>query len=153
MLTIYPAVGYDSFVSEVDADAVIASYTVDSAQWLALSQGDKEIYLRIATSTIKAGIDLATYPLPDPAPPCLADATALTAVHNLVNGLSASAAAKSAGEVKKQKVGSLEVEYFESGNVSRSTNWIPALARNCLTALHYTFVSGGGFKQTLLGRS
>ena len=154
-LIIYPAVGWDSFVTVVNADLIIAANTVHSAEWMALTEPDKEIYLRIATMTILGGIDLVANPLPTPMLPCVADATAFVAVHNVVNQLSAGAAsAASSGVIKSEKVGSLKVEYFEpqDGSVAKATNWIPASAYKCLDLLGYHRGSTG-FKQIYLGRS
>ena len=154
-LVIYPNVGYDSFVTVVDADTYIDTLTLDGPAWIALTVPVKENYLRIATRTIIDGIDQTVYPLPDPAPACLGEATALIASWDLKNGLSASAGGGTTGEVKRQKVSTLEIEYFqsESGFVATAVAPIPDMAKPCLEGLGFIFVKDTrGIGQVYLGR-
>ncbi len=155
-LILYPAMNADSFVTVLEADDYIATLTLHSTEWMALSVADKEIYLRIAYRLINAGIDYTVTPLPAVLPTCLYQAQALIALHDLTNGISANASgASSSGVIKKQKVASLEVEYFEpkDGLASTTTNPIPTSVRTCLSGLGYTFsASNSGMKQARVGR-
>ena len=155
-LILYPEVNADSFITALDADGYIAALTLHSAQWMALSVADKEIYLRIAYRLINAGIDYMDNPLPLVLPTCLFEAQALIALHDLTNGISANASgASSSGVVKMQAVGSLKVEYFEpkDGSSVVSTDPIPDGAKACLTSLGFIFASTSGrFKQQRLAR-
>jgi len=156
-LIIYPTAGWDSFVSLVDAEAYIGSLTLDLPAWQALAADLQEKYLRIATRLIVDGIDQVTNPLPDPAPACLVEATALIASWDLKNGLSASAASTGVtGSVKKQKVASLEIEYYDvsSGKTTTQTiSPVPDIAKPCLEGLGFVFaVDKGGLGMVYLGR-
>ena len=157
-LIIFPAVGYDSYVTVADATTIIDKYTVNGAEWAAVSPADQEIYLRIAFRRILDGIeDLSATPLPDPILGCEPESQSLMAVHDVVNGISATAgsAGAAAGEIKMQQVGTLKVEYFQSdsGFVATTTNPIPSMVRDCLEKLNYVFSSTSNkFKQQRLGR-
>ena len=149
-LIIYPTADYDSFVSVANADDYISSLTVYSADWTALSTDDKERYLRIALRTIVSGIDTDTYPLPDPMLTCAAEAQSLIAIHDLVNGLSTSKET-STGAIRRNKVGSIEQEFFEGKFKHKSR--IPAIAKACLESLDFDTNILYGVTQTTLGRS
>ncbi len=154
-LVIYPAPLADSFITVADATIVIDKYTVNGAEWAILSVNEQEIYLRIAYRRILDGIDLTVDPLPTVIPTCVGDSQALIAIHDIVNNISATAGAGVTGEIKKQKVASLEVEYFQSdsGFVATEINPIPDMARDCLSDLGYVFASTSNkFKQQRLGR-
>lgn len=146
-LTIYDADGYDSFCTELEADATIASLTLDSATWLALDTAKKEAYLRIAFRIIMDGLE----ELPTSSD-CLKEAQALIAMHDVVNNITVPA--DQSGVVKKEKVGVVEVEYFEGVKAKDNVNPIPPLAVPCLAALDYNFPSiYDGLRQATLGRS
>ncbi len=158
-LVLPPDTSYDSFVSLVDAATAIETYTLDSASWVALSNSNQEIYLRIATRRIEDGIDedLYTIDVTD-IPTCLPEATALIAVHDLINSISGGAAETTGtGAIKKEQVGSIVQEYYDtksSTDTSSSINTIPSIAYPCLDSVSFVFVSGiTGLKQTTLGRS
>ena len=115
-LILPPDLAYDSFVSVVDATGYIEAVTLDGLTWGALTEANQEIYLRIATRRIEDGIDQDTYPIDaTDLPACLAEATSLMAVHDLVNNISAqSATASETGAVKKEQVGTIVQEYYDS---------------------------------------
>jgi len=153
-LVLPPDLAYDSFVSVVDATGYINAVTLDGATWAALDDANKEIYLRIATRRIEDGIEEAidATDLPE----CLAEATSLIAVHDLVNGISAgSVTASDVGAIKKEQVGSIVQEYYDTKSATSSyTNLVPALARPCLEDMGYVFPLGiNGLVQITLGRS
>ncbi len=154
-MILYPLPNTDSFITVADATITIDSYTVNGADWAALSIPEQEIYLRIAYRRILDGIDLTVNPLPVVLPACLGDAQALTAVHDVANNISATAGAGVTGEIKSQAVASLKVEYFQSdsGFVATEINPIPDMAKGCLADLGYIFVSTSNkFKMQRLGR-
>jgi hypothetical protein len=55
-LTIYPEDNFDSYVSLADADTYAPLYILDTTNWDALSDTQKEFYLRQATYLIKPKI-------------------------------------------------------------------------------------------------
>ena len=153
-LTIYDATGYDSFCTIVEADATVAAYTLYNTQWDALTDTQKEIYLRIAFRVIIDGLDEDDYPTA-PVDDCVKQAQALIAVQDLITGASALAETGVTGQIKKQQAGVVSVEYFQldSGSSAR-TVIIPSLALPCLIDLGWDgSTSVGGFQQTTLGRS
>lgn len=154
-LVIYPSTDYDSFISVVDATTSINTMTVFASQWDDISNAEKEIYLRIACRRIEDGIDQIINPYPDPMPSCAGEAQALMAVQDLVYGISAGTSTTCTGSIKKQKVGSLEVEYFDTkSKQTKMISIIPQLARVCLESLGYeTATQVAGLSQTLLGRA
>lgn len=91
-LTIYPTAGYDSFVSLADANTIVASHTLYNTEWTALTDADKEVYLRIATdniflvistdSTDTYYLDETTYVAADS---CLPKVCVLMAIHDMSN--------------------------------------------------------------------
>lgn len=144
-LIIYPAPNADSFISLTDAKTVIDSRTLDGAVWDAKSVEEQEALLRIAFHYI---ID-NTPELPATLPACVPEAQALMAVHDAVNGLSGGPQSTQA-QVKKQKAGPVEREFFELKTQSKGVSRVPEQARSCLAAIGFVFQS---FNQTRLGRS
>ena len=156
-LILPPDISYNSFVSVVDAQGYINALTLSGLTWSAIGVDQQEIYLRIATRRIYDGIDQELYPI-DPAvmPTCLAEATSLMAVHDLINGISSgSATASETGAIKKEQVGSIVQEYYDTKSVVNTyTSLVPALSRPCLEAMGYIFpTSLGGLFQMTLGKS
>ncbi len=150
-LVIYDATGYDSFCTVAEANTTVASLTLYNTTWTALSDAEKEVYLRIAFRVIVDGFeDITEIENSD----CLKEAQALIAVNDLVTGLSADTEATT-GAVKKQKAGVVEVQYYEpSSDSSGRTVIVPSMAMPCLIALDWDGnTAEGGFKQTTLGHS
>ena len=156
-LVLPPDSAYDSFVSLVDASMYIAALTLDGATWDAVPEATRETYLRIATRRIEDGIDQDVYPIdPNVLPVCLAEATSLMAAHDLVNGISAgSATASETGAIKKEQVGSIVQEYYDTKSVVNTyTALVPTLAQPCLESMGYVFPTHlGGLFQLTLGKS
>ncbi len=153
-LIIYPNTGYDTFITTVDATVVIQKYTLQSAAWIALSVDDQESYLRIAFRNIVDN----TPDFPDgvdPVDDCVGDAQALIASQDVTYGISASTTVGDVGAVKKQKVASVEVEYYDPGTgVTETAPTIPEMAWSCLESIGYVRPSGvSGLTQSTLGRS
>lgn len=106
-LILYPTDGYDSFITTAQATDVIAKYTLDSAVWVALSELDKEAYLRISFKLIENGLPL----MPETITTCLVQAQSLIAISDVVNKFSKPE--NTLGAVKKSKVGVIEEQYYE----------------------------------------
>ena len=164
-LVIYPATGYDSLISEVDATAIITANSLQSSLWSALTSVNKEIYLRIATTRILNSVsydysnptgylDEATYVAADS---CLPKSCALMAIHDLAYGLSSEINPQT-GLIAKEKVGDLEVTYIHGANASskqlssRETSPFPASVQSCLKS-YGAILSNGGFRQATLERA
>ena len=161
-LIIYPTTDYDSFITVADADITITANSVQSATWLALTEVEKEVYLRIATqrifnvvstdtTNVDGYLDESVYIAADS---CLPKSCALIAIHDLVYGLS-SEINPNTGLITKEKVGDLEVNYshgFPTKRVSgRVSNPYPSNVRLCLTSYGATGLSGR-FTQVTLER-
>ena len=157
-LIIYPAVGYDSFVNILEAQSYIDALTLDGPSWASLPVSTQETLLRVATRTIVSGIDQTLHPLPNPAPVCLAEATALIASHDNVNSLTGGSTATTvSGALKSEKVGSLSVSYYDTKTTGGTTGRvyvIPKIAMSCLESIGYVFkTTSSQFRQERLGRS
>ena len=155
-LVLPPDSAYDSFVSLVDATGYISSLTLYGATWTALSDSEKEVYLRIATRLIVDGIDEDVYTLDETdLPVCLAEATSLIAIHDVIHGLTTGSTTATIGAIKKEQVGSIVQEYYDTkANTDDYVSAIPAMAIPCLESVSYVFNSGlRGARQTTLGRS
>ena len=153
-LIIYPDPLADSFVTVPQADLYISMLTMNSGDWTALTPTDKEILLRIAYRDIIDHTVPAKYP--KPLPICVAEAQALMAVHDTVNSISSGVAATTVqGAIKKQKVGSVEQQFYDTktSGGKRSLSRVPAGARKCLEGIGYLFkTTSEGLKQVHLGR-
>ena len=134
-LIIYPTEDYDSFVSILDADSYIQSYSVQSLGWIALTDEQKEVYLRIATKRI---LDIVDIDLLFDTNDCIARSCSLMAIHDLVYEISSSVNPNT-GVVSKEKVGDLEVNYYHGNTQSRvmgrNTNPFPSSVKTCLNDL------------------
>tara|TARA_R110000772_G_scaffold5454_1_gene19462 strand:- start:13986 stop:14453 length:468 start_codon:yes stop_codon:yes gene_type:complete len=153
-LIIYPTASYDSFITIADANTAVDSLTLYSTQWAAKSDTEKEIYLRIAFRNIDDHVNQTLTPYADPIATCVGEAQALMAIQDVVYGTSTPDTDLN-GAIKKQKVASLEIEYYDvsSGKVI-SVPIVPPMAVPCLETLGYIFsVSVGNLSQLTLGRS
>lgn len=132
---------FDSFISLADADTYITETSIHSADWLALSTTDREVYLRIACNRILSRIDETLLD----GNACLAKANASMAIHDVVYKLS-SDINPNTGLVTREKVGDLEVDYFHGGfRSSRQikgivTDPFPSEVKKCLS--NYGFIYG-----------
>lgn len=154
-LVIYPTADYDSFITVADATTVIETYTLHATTWNALTVTEQEVYLRIAATDIVQHVDQELTPFPDPMTSCVGDAQALMAIQDVVYGFSASTTVADVGSVKKQKVATLEIEYYDSkSNTTKTAPRVPTMAEPCLEELGYLFTpSVNGLTQSTLGRS
>ena len=135
-LTLYPDTGYDAFIAVADCDTFL-SLNVPSSQrtaYVALSEADKEILIRQATTLIKSKITL-----PSTLEQTLQDATAY-----LVNFSVDTVMTNSDGEqgnVKRELiVGTIETEYFSQG---KDSNSFPEIVDSLLST--YGIAQSGSF--------
>ncbi len=154
MLILYPDPAADSFVTLPQAELYISMLTMNSQEWIALTDPDKEILLRIAYRDIVDHTDPTTYP--NPLPICVSEAQALMASHDNVNSISSGVASTTVqGAIKSQKVGSIAQSFYDTKTTAtaRSLSRVPASAQSCLANLGYVFkISGSGLKQVHLGK-
>ncbi len=146
-LTIYPATGWDSFISTADATTVINNLSHHGDQWSALGETDKERYLRIACRYI-VNHSVPEEEYPDPMPQCVGEAQALTAANDMANGLSASTGVRQTAQVRREKAGDVEVEYFRGAVYG--VPFVPPMAAPCLETNMGFSVS---MSQVTLGRA
>ena len=149
-LIVWPVQDSDSFVTVAQATLYAEMLTMNSVAWKALSIEDQERLLRIAYKDIVDHTDPTTYPTPLPA--CVGEAQSLMAVHDMVNSIS-SGAADTGIQVKKNKAGPIEQEFFESKTAKRSLSRVPEQAKKCLEDFGYVFVvNSSKFTQKRVGR-
>ena len=122
-LTIYPTTSYDSFCSLDDSNTIIAGYIPDTAQWDALTDAQKEVYLRQSSLIIEEKVSQ----LPTTLEENLKKATAILANHSI--GLNMVDDSDS-NKIKKKKVKDIEVEYFSAPDAK---NEIPDLVISLLS--------------------
>ncbi len=137
-----------------DAETVVSTLTLHEALWSAKDETEKEVYLRIAFRNIDAHVDQTLTPYPDPMTDCVGEAQALMAVQDVVYGTS-NPDTELNGAIKKQKVASLEIEYYDTNTGKTiSIPIVPPMAVPCLETLGYIFTPTiSGVSQTTLGRS
>ena len=154
-LIIFPALNADSFISVAEADLYISLLTMNTPEWMLLSNEDKERLLRIAYRDIIDHTEPDTYPTPLPV--CVGESQALMASHDNINSISSGVVSTTVtGALKKQKVGSIEQQFYDtkSTDSARSVTRVPEAARKCLLDLGYAFTpTSTKFKQDTLGRS
>jgi hypothetical protein len=114
-LTIYPTENWDSYVSEVDADALISANLIETSSWGALTSQHKEIYLKTATRAIKLKI---TDPEASETPDDLALATVLLANYSIGRDMTNSDGKENLKRIKID--GAIEKEFFSSGGAKKS---------------------------------
>jgi hypothetical protein len=129
-LTIYPADGWDSYVSETEATALLTAFVINITGWTALTSPQREVYLRQATQVIKGQI---TDPEEDTTPNDLELATAYLADYARTTDLFVDSAS---GNLKRIKIeGAIEKEFFSKGKASNS---FPSLVSSLLTQYGYS---------------
>ncbi len=147
-LIIYPADNYDSFVSVANANAYIGSYTTFITEWTALTDTQKEVFLRIATDRINDIVDSTLLTASD----CLSKSCSLMAVRDLVFEIS-SAINPNNGLISKEKVGDIEVNYYQgqANKVNgRNTNPFPSAVVTCLNSYGANLTTTGLATATLV---
>ena len=162
-LTIYPAMGYDSFISLTDADSIISEFSVHYSSWSALTSSEQEVYLRIATDRIMNAVsfdstnpngylDSLTY---DVSTSCLPKACALMAIHDVVYSISSSINPNT-GLITSERVGDIQVTYSH-GNQNKQMYGIerspfPESVVNCLQS-YGAIIFKNGINQATLRRA
>ena len=154
-LVVYPLENAESYISVVDADTIITNKSVQSATWLALSEQEKEVYLRISYDFIIATCDSTLLPdwsIPDDVG-CLAEVNALMASRDLVYSISSSINPNT-GLIKRERVDTIEVEYDQSNNNGQgvSTTLYDPSFKTCLVSYGYS-PAVSGVQQMVLGKS
>lgn len=132
-MTIYPTDGWNSFCSVADANTIMAE-TIDPSAWNALTEAQKEAYLKQASLLIKLRIQP-----PDELEEDLKTATVYLANYSIGKDMT-----NNSGDdnVKRLSIdGAIEKEYFTKG--ARS-NAFPSLVTQLLA--QYGLVSGASFK-------
>ena len=132
-LTIYPTEDWNSFCSVLDANAIMSAQ-IDSTAWTALTEAQKEAYLKQATLLIRLRIQP-----PDTLEDDLKLATAMLANYSIGKEVTAN---DGNDNVKRIKIdGALEKEYFTKAS---SNTEFPYLVSQLLS--QYGLVSGSTFK-------
>lgn len=134
MLVIYPTDSYDSFCSVADADTIITNYVPDSETWLALTEPQKEVYLRQATETVKGQVLC----LPGTLEEDLKKATAYTANYSITTP---TAVDSGKGNIKKKTiVDVVETEWFYPTKANElPENVVKLLAQYCVVSSDSSF--------------
>jgi len=153
-LITHPDPNADSFVTLQQAELYISLLTLNNAEWVALSPDVQEQLLRIAYRDIVDHTDPTKYP--NPLPLCVGESQSLMAIHDHINTLSGGATSTATtGAIKKQKVGSVEREFYDVQGATKSGKIyrVPDLAYKCLEGLGYKFTKTktSGLTQTILG--
>jgi len=149
-LVLYPDPNADSFVTVAEADDYISRLTLDFAQWDSLIEEDKERYLRIAYRDIIDNTDPDTYP--DLLPECVGESQSLMASNDLIIGISSGTYSAQSNLIKRNKVGSIEQEFYSGYKLIKEPTRVPDQASTCLEELGYNTIKTTGVTQTTLGR-
>lgn len=120
-LTLYPNDGANSFITVAEADDYIAWSPLKS-HWEALANEDKEIYLAVAYDRI----DALPITLPSTISDCIKKSQALTALQDVVFGISTDTSKD--GDIQSATVGTVSVVYRNS----KPINVFPDFAVTCL---------------------
>ena len=135
-LILYPTTDYDAFISIANCDTFLTANVIGSQRtdYDALSDGDKEIYIRQATTLIKHNITL-----PDTLEDDLQYATAYLVNYSI--GVDMTNEDGKQGNIKRKEiVDVVETEYFAPGQDSNS---FPDIVQSLLN--QYDGVSDGSF--------
>jgi len=135
-LILYPTDDYDAFISIVNCDAFLAANVIGSQRTLydALSDGDKEIYIRQATTLIKGNITL-----PNTLEDDLQYATAYLV--NFSIGVDMTNTSASTNIKSKEIVDVIKTEWFSP---NKDINSFPTIVQQLLE--QYDGVSDGSFQ-------
>jgi hypothetical protein len=145
-LIIYPEEGYNSFITTVDADAIIGGFVVSDgvSKYLALDEASKEAILRQTALQIKLCPNMV---LPDTNESDLGLAQCYLTIHALtVDMISYDPSARS---ITEERVDTLGVSY-DIYHKEANSHFDP-ITRQLLS--QYGCSSGGSFSQVAMGRS
>ncbi len=142
ILVIYPAVGYNSFVTLPEANTLADQFMTEDA-WNALSDDDKMRRLTQAFFFIEGTIET----MPAGPEECLNTTQVEMALfYNDTNY--GGGGSSSGGEIKKAQVGPISVEYTEGTQFTAEDNplGIPERSYNCLDSYGIEFISSNQFR-------
>ncbi len=146
-LIIYPATGYNSFVTLAEADTYAESL-IGFTEWTALTDDDK---MRLLITAFRNIVSLNGITLPATSEECLKESQVILAVND--NNLSISTSGgQASGQIKSAKVGSVAVEYVDGNPASQYSYWDDQYMRSCL-ASYGALIPTSGFSQIPLTRS
>jgi len=134
-MIIYPTENFDSYISNSDALLLAPKYVTGSS-WIVLTVEQQDAYLYQAFRLIQ-GLNGFIGPdalLPDDVG-CLAETQFQIALSDVINGFSAGTTETQ--EVKAEKAGPVEIEYFASASGKVIISNIPPEAVSCLKAFSW----------------
>ncbi len=127
-LIVYPAPDFNTYVSLTHADTIAETY-LSFTSWEVLTDEVKTRYLYQAFRTIK-GLPGFVGPV-DPEPVgCLAEAQVQIALNDVTHGISTTTEVSQ--QVKKEKAGPVEMEYYENASGVYVPSIIPKESYTCL---------------------
>lgn len=132
-LIIYPTSGWDSYVSLADAETIVTNNIISPASWNALTNAQKELYLKQSTTLIRLKI---TDPLTLTTPSDLELATVYLSINSIGIDMMDSDGKENLKRIKID--GAIEKEYFTK---SDSSNKFPDIVEALLSQFIY---SGSG---------
>ncbi len=134
-IIVYDSLDWNSFINVTDMDVIADAY-LNADQWTTLSADDKDRYLATSCRNIVALPGIVIPTVADTTTDCLPGLQAGWIMKDLQYSLSVSVA--TGQEVKSEKVGPLEVSYYESEAGATTTSPIPAGYNACLQILGYS---------------
>jgi hypothetical protein len=132
-LIIYPATGWNSYVSLTDSETIVTDNVINPASWNALTDAQKELYLKQSTTLIRLKI---TDPQTDEAPDDLELATVLLSVDSIGKDMNDSDGKENLKRIKIE--GAIEKEFFTKGD---SSNKFPDIVESLLSQFVYKSTS------------
>ncbi len=134
-LIIYPTDSYNSYVSLADAEILIDDNIITTTSWDALTNAQKELYLKQATTLIRLKIQ-------DPYEEATPYDLQLATVHLAVSSISVDMTESDGRDnLKRIKIeGAIEKEYFTKGEKSNS---FPDIVEALLS--QYTYINSSSF--------
>ncbi len=127
-LIVYPDTNYNTYISLIDAEASASDYLF-YPQWAELDEDTQSRYLLHAFRII---YDLNGFvgPVPPADAGSLPTAQLQVALNDIVHGLSMSTEVTQ--QVKREKAGPVEMEYYENPTGVYSASAIPTVTHKCL---------------------
>lgn len=135
-LVVYPTTNYDAYMSIADTDTMMANVALDNSTWTALTDPQKEFYIKQATTLIKLKI---TEPDEDTTPFNLQLATA-----HLINFSLGKDMTNDDGKSNVKKIdidGAVSKEFFSP---SKKSNSFPDIVASLL--YEYGFTGANSFR-------
>jgi len=133
-LIVYPDVGFNSYISVVDADLKAVDY-LNNSFWTVLDEATKSQYLMQSFRVIHA-LEGFIAPIPPALAGCLPDAQLQIAMNDVQFGISLISLATQ--EVQEKSAGPVTMKYFESFTGVLPPAIIPPLTVPCLQTFGYS---------------